>query len=174
MIEIVAAVAILVLLAGVLVPAVGSQMQKSRVARAKADMTTIAQSFNSYFVDTGVWPSNATFSQSANVQDNFVGFPCLYNNSHAHSGWAGPYLSDGVRISATVMNVATTNPVQGGLRDPWGNVYRVIYVAKTANNRGALFLFSGGPNGVIDTANNNLAIGRATSDDITVLVTRSY
>ncbi|MBI1379884.1 MAG: hypothetical protein GC161_02205 [Planctomycetaceae bacterium] len=174
MIEIVAAVGILVLLAGVLIPAVGSQMQKSRVARAKTDMTTVAQAFNSYFVDTGVWPSNATFVQSANVQDDFVGFPCFYNNSHAHSGWSGPYLSNGVRISNTVMNVATADPAQGGLRDPWGNVFRVIYVAKTTSNPGALFLFSGGPNGVINTSNTNLARGIATSDDIAVIVTRSY
>jgi len=174
MIEIVAAVGILVLLAGVLVPAVGAQMQKSRVARAKTDMSTIAQAFNAYFVDTGVWPSNAAFSQTANVQDDFIGFPCFYNNSLTATGWSGPYLSDGVRISNTEMNVATADTAQGGLRDPWGAAFRVIYVAKTNTNPGALFLFSGGPDAVINSSNTNRARGIATDDDIAVIVTRSY
>ncbi len=174
MIELVAAIGIMVLMAGIVIPAVGAQMQKSRVARTKSDMGTVQQAFNSYFVDTGVWPSNAAFSPAANVQDNFIGFPCFYNNSFAHVGWSGPYLSEGVRINNTVMNVATTDPTQGGLRDGWGNPYRVIYVAKTNANPGALFLYSAGPDKTINTSNANLARGTTTGDDIVTVITRSY
>lgn len=174
MIELVAAVGIMLLLMGVVVPAVGSQMQKARVARTKADMGTVAKAFNSYFIDTGIWPSNAAFSQSANVQDDLVGYPCFYNNSFSHAGWAGPYLNEGVRISNQVMNIATSNAAQGGLRDQWGKALRVVYVAKTNNSPGALFLYSGGPNGTIDTSDANRARGTTTGDDIVTVVTRSY
>jgi general secretion pathway protein G len=174
LIEVVAAVGIMVLMAGVVVPAVGAQMKKSRIGRAKSDMSTIQLAFNTYFVDTGVWPSNGTFSATTNLQDNFIGFPCFYTNVFSQPDWAGPYLNDGVRVSATVMNVATTNPAQGGLRDPWGNPYRVIYVARTTTSPGALFLYSGGPNGTIDTSNANLTQGVASVDDIVSVVTRSY
>jgi type II secretory pathway pseudopilin PulG len=174
LIEVVAAVGIMVLMAGVVIPAVGAQMKKSRIGRAKADMATIQRAFNTYHVDTGIWPSNVPFSATTSSQDTFIGFPCLYTNVFSNTGWSGPYLNDGVYISSTQMSVATNNPAQGGLRDPWGNPYRVIYVARTTANPGALFLYSAGPNGAINTSNANLEQGVTTDDDIVSVVTRSY
>jgi len=72
------------------------------------------------------------------------------------------------------MNVATSDTTQGGLRDAWGNPYRVIYVAKTNTNPGALFFYSAGPDGTINTSNANLARGTTTGDDIVTVITRSY
>ncbi len=174
MLEIVAAVGILVLLAGILVPTISNQMEKSRVARAKVDMTTIAKAFNAYYVDTGIWPANGEFSATVNVAEDFIGFPCFFRNVHSLPNWGGPYLTEGVRINSTTTHVATGDASQGGLRDPWGQPYRVVYVARTSSNPGAVYLYSGGPNRTFNTSAGNMRLGVMSGDDIAVIVTRAY
>lgn len=173
--ELVAAVAILVILAGVLVPAVGTQMSKAREARASTDMNMVAEAFNAYHGDTGTWPSNATFNPNRNVGQELMGFPCLYSNVFDHEGWSGPYLNEGYKVDDATMNIAIAGSGDGGgLRDPWGNNYRVYYVARNdSNGNGALFLYSMGPDARMNTNTRDVRAGLADGDDIVQVVTRS-
>ena len=176
LIELVAAVAILVILAGVLIPAVGSQMSKAREARASTDMNTVAKAFNAYFTDTGTWPSNATFNPNRNVGQELTGFPCLYSNVFNHTGWNGPYLNEGFKVDDTTMNIAIAGSGDdGGLRDPWGNNYRVYFVSRNnSNGNGALFLYSMGADARMNTRTRDVRSGLANGDDIMQVVTRSF
>lgn len=175
LIELVAAVAILVILAGVLIPAVGNQMSKSRTARVAADLDTVAKAFNAYFIDTGIWPSNGAFNPNANVSQELVQLPCLYNNVFNQVGWNGPYLNAGYKVDNATMYVAIVGSgAGGGLRDPWGNNYMLYYVSKaSANGNGAIMLFSRGPNGVMNTSTANIRSGIASGDDLVGVVTRA-
>lgn len=175
LIELVAAVAILVILAGVLIPAVGNQMSKARNARVSADIDTVAKAFNAYYIDTGIWPSNGVFNPNQNVSQELIQLPCLYNNVFNLKGWSGPYLNVGYKIDNSTMYVAIAGSGDGGgLRDPWGNNYMLYYVSKnSANGNGAIMIFSKGPNGTMNTSTTNIRSGLATSDDLVGVVTRA-
>lgn len=175
LIELVAAVAILIILAGVLIPAVGNQMSKSRTARVEADLDTVAKAFNAFFIDTGTWPSNGTFNPNQNVSQELTQLPCLYNNVQNLTGWSGPYLNEGYKVDNATMHIAIAGSgPNGGLRDPWGNNYMIYYVSKaSANGNGAIMIFSRGPDGTMNTSTTNIRSGIASGDDICSVVTRA-
>ena len=175
LIELVAAVAILVLLAGILIPAVGNQMGKAREARVKADLDVVAKAFNTYFIDTGVWPANGAFNPSQSVSQELIDLPCLYTNVHNLKGWKGPYLNEGHRVDNNTMVIAIPGSGDGGgLRDPWGNNYALYYVSRQqANGNGAIMIFSKGPNATIDSSTQQIRSGAPRGDDLCVVVTRS-
>ena len=175
LLELVAAVAILVVLAGVLVPAVGSRMGRAREERALGDMNTVAKAFNAHFVDTGQWPANGAFSATRSASEELIGFPCLYANVKNLPGWSGPYLNVGERVDDATMWIATAGSgAGGGLRDPWGSPYVVHYVSRQqANGSGAILLVSKGPNGQVDTSPSAIRAGRSSRDDIVYVVTRA-
>jgi general secretion pathway protein G len=174
LLELLATLAILVVLAGVLVPAVGSQMGRAREERALRDMNTVAKAFNAYFVDTGQWPANGAFSASTSSSEELIQLPCLYANVKDLPGWSGPYLNEGLRVNDATMWVASASREAGGLRDPWGNAYVVHYVSRQhANGSGGILLVSKGANGQVDTSTSAIRAGRSSRDDIVYVVTRA-
>lgn len=174
LIELIASVAILLVLAGVVVPAVSSKIERARVSRAMSDMKEISDSFNSYKLDTGLWPSNGNFSMNATTSTSFTMMPCMYVNTFNHANWNGPYLTQGYNVSGSTMWVApSTSGTAGGLLDPWGRPYTVFYYANGFNGgKGAIVLVSRGQDGQLDTTSAQAWGGTAADDDQVYVVTR--
>ena len=172
--ELVVVVAILVVLAGVLVPAIGSYVDKSKIARAQSDMKEIGNAFTRYDSDTSVWPSNASYSSIATTSHDLTSFTCLFQNTYSKTGWDGPYLNKGARVG-TSMQVATSGATNTGLLDPWQRPYVIYYFATgyaASGTPGSIVLLSKGPDGTTNTTTGAaLASGETSGDDIAMAVT---
>ncbi len=174
LVELVVVVSILALLSGVLIPVIGSEMDNSRRARATTDIETFAHAFAQYRAHTGFWPHDYNLAPGAlgNAVIELRQFECLYQNTHNHPNWKGPYLSIGYTPPQGATRVAGET-AQEGVFDPWGHAYRVSYTAAAAADsmECSVAVFSVGPNGVLETSDANLAHGDASGDDIVILVT---
>jgi general secretion pathway protein G len=162
MIEMVIIIAIIIGLAGVVIPVVSQEVRDSRKAGAIADINRIASALNQYIKDTlffptgnqgattfhylfsdGRMPKNNVFSSGEGRHIN--GF--LTTNQLGGPRWKGPYLH-----SVTC--------------DPWGNAY-VVNVQGFFDPAERAVILSAGPDGFISTS------PRATSpeqDDIMLLI----
>ena len=176
LIELVVTIAILTLLAGVLVPAVGNYMEKGKNGKATADMREIANAITNYQIDTGSWPAATNLVTLTTTNFALTDIPCFYTNTHTKTGWNGPYLNKGAMVSgAMTVSVPAASGVPGtGLLDPWGNPY---YVYTFANNysgtAGGVVLLSRGPNGAANTSAANIFAGQPSGDDLIQIVTYS-
>lgn len=170
-------VTILVLLAGVVVPIVTTEVSSARTVRAQTDLKVLAEAFSRYFAHTGTWPSNADWNANNTSAEALEGFPCLYTNVHRRSGWAGPYLNTGVRLADGGWSVAAAasagSPARGFL-DPWGNPYRVHVFGRNGamGANGGIALVCAGQNGAIDTTTSQIVNGDGVADDLVQVVTR--
>jgi len=175
LIEVVVVVTILVLLAGVLIPIVGNEIGKARSARAQTDMKSIADAFGRYFAHTGSWPTNSTWNPNSNVTENLASYACLYQNSSSLKGWAGPYLTSGVKVgSSWVMSTSASGSASRGLVDPWGRQYQIRVFGRNGlmGAGGGMVLLCAGENGSFETSNAQAVDGEASGDDIIQVVTR--
>jgi prepilin-type N-terminal cleavage/methylation domain-containing protein len=174
LIELIVTIAIVTILAGVLVPAVGNYTEKSKKSKAVAEMRILTDAFTSYQTDTGAWPANTDLVTVATTNFPIVTMPCMFTNTFTKKGWDGPYLSKGT-MNAGVMNVATAaaGAVPGsGVLDPWGNPYYCYtFATGYSGTTGAIVLLSRGKNGVANTPVANIFNNVPTSDDILQLVT---
>ena len=174
LIELIVTVAILTLLAGVLVPAVGSYMEKSKKSKAATELRTLVDVFSAYHLDTGSWPNNADLPVVATTSFAVTGMPCLYTNALTKNGWDGPYMGKGV-MNGVLMNIAI--PVAGvvpasGLLDSWGRPYQCYTFANAYQaTAGGVVVLSFGANGVLDSSLPNVFAGTPTGDDLTSVVT---
>lgn len=174
LIELIVTISILTVLAGILIPSVNSYIEKGNVSKARADLREVANVFNKYKVDTGIWPTadDATTVKTAKV--DLSGYPCFYRNSANRTGWDGPYLNEGVMVDGK-MNIASwdSEAASGaGMLDPWGQLYLVYsYKDGTNDTTGALVLISAGKNGKVETKTDDIFDVNATGDDVLQLVT---
>jgi type II secretory pathway pseudopilin PulG len=174
-IEAVVIVTILVLLAGVLIPIVSSELSSARGLRAQTDMKIVAEAFNRYFAHTATWPSNFAWDPNQTRAEPLQGLPCLYTNVYDRAGWAGPYMSTGVKEAQSTWSIATSaKQANQGTIDPWGNCYRVYYFARNGamGPAGGIVLLSAGENGSVDTSAEQLLNGESAGDDLVQVVTR--
>lgn len=172
-VELVVVLAILIVLAGVLVPAADGYIERSRLARAQSDMREIGLAFRRYRQDTGAWPSDAPETTLATAVQELTGFECLYRNAFELQGWDGPYLNRGARVGESV-RVATSDPARPGVVDPWGRPYVLCSFAAGylgAGTPGSLVLLSKGPDGASASSGEELAVGEARGDDVASVVT---
>lgn len=172
--ELVAATAIVLVLAGVVVPAIGARLDRAREARAIARMKTVAQAFNSYHAHTGVWPSNGTFDPNATTTEELLDYTCLYTRPAGVAEWRGPYLTEGFveGSSARVAKVGVAGPALGVV-DPWDRPFAVHSFARGYDGgHGALVLVCLGANGALDSSSEQIARGEPTNDDLVAVVTR--
>lgn len=180
LIELIVVVAILLLLAGVLVPLVTKELDAARMARAQTDLKTAADAFNRYYSHTSTWPgnSNATPKQFAasSTSGNLTGYACLYTNAFNRKGWNGPYLNSGVSNGGTwtIATAGSGTTAAKGLVDPWGNLYRVYTYAKgtAIGAGGGIVLHCAGPNLQFEMNANQCATGTMVGDDLIQIVTR--
>ncbi len=154
---------VLVGLAGVVLPIVRTEIEKSKMLEAQAGTQEIADGLVFYARDTlylptgargrtnlswmfgpGRIPANNHFAQGGE------GRPladCLSNDSMGGPAWAGPY-------------------VNGLKPDPWGHAY-LANVDGWLRLKEHAFVLSAGPNGQIETTPNS---NRASGDDILFLL----
>src|SRR5437764_14905576 len=90
LIELAVVLAIIAVLAAVLTPMVSGYLDQARVARAQADVRTIADAIKLYNRDTGRWP--------------------IYDNSTDYSSDAVPYSNSTLDFGTTTANSPTAGP----------------------------------------------------------------
>jgi type II secretory pathway pseudopilin PulG len=175
LVDTVVVVAILVLVAGVVVPIVGNELSTARLTRAQTDLKAVAEGFTRYFAHTGWWPSEEAWDPSRSSRGELTGYACLYENSHHRKGWSGPYLNTGVKEAGGAWSIAVASAEGNrGLVDPWGRVYKVHVYSRNGDMGpgGGMVLLSAGENGVLDTKKEQIVAGEAKGDDVLQVVTR--
>jgi general secretion pathway protein G len=174
LIELIVTIAILTILAGVLVPAVGNYTDKSKKAKVASELKLLANAFSTYQTDCAAWPGNTDIVTVTTTSYAITGMPCMFVNTFTKTGWDGPYLAKGVMV-AGAMNVATAAvpPAAGsGLLDPWGNPYYCYTFANGySGTSGGVVLLSRGKNGALNTTVANIFGNVPASDDILQVVT---
>jgi general secretion pathway protein G len=173
LIELVAAVAILLVLAGVVVPAITGKVEKARQARATADMKQLSDAFNTYRADTGTWPSDSTFSNAVTTSTSLLSYTCLFAAPSGVSNWNGPYMTNGYANGSTMQIAYSASSTTGGVLDPWGQPYTVYYFAVGYNSsQGAIVIVSKGGDNTLDSTTTQIWGGQAADDDLVMMVTR--
>jgi prepilin-type N-terminal cleavage/methylation domain-containing protein len=162
LVEMIVVIAILVSVAGILIPVVSSQLEDARRGRALGDMRRIAAGINRYVKDTGAFPigdaAHTPFHwlfgagelPRSNVFDDGPSTTLqrfLSRNDFGGSKWRGPYVSD---VGA----------------DPWGHAY-LVNVQGYFEARENVLIVCAGPDGEVDTATDATI---AAADDIMILI----
>lgn len=180
MIEVVVVVSCVALLAAVLVPIIGKQVEESKIARAKSDCETIANAMKAFFADFRYWPSynfsgveswdyfTVLYSGTAITLPSPYGFA---SNDGYTDSWCDP---TGEQTFDLINNHLVTNTITGGASyggnansnantrwngpylaptdmDPWGHPYLVSLNNKEVWLDFVRIVISAGPNGYIDT-----------------------
>jgi len=128
LIEILLVVAIIGMLAGVMIFAVGGTGKRARIDTTKATLETVASALDTYQLHVGHYPSEEEGNLSAlRVRPSF-------DNEQLAEKWAGPYLKK--------------QPV-----DAWSNAlnYEVQVATTTDETAPPYRLWSNGPDGMSDT-----------------------
>jgi prepilin-type N-terminal cleavage/methylation domain-containing protein len=184
LIEVIVAIAVVALLAGIITPSVIKHLDDSKRARAKNDALVIGAALASFYKDVGRWPtkdSAATYNLILLAGDG---------NTPTAAGGAANWALAIAAANADLMayhlisnrpkNVAGNaysvageqmwrGPYQPTLpADPWGNRY-AVNIGNTAGAN-AVWILSAGPDGIVQTAFNqaipNNGVLTTTGDDI--------
>ena len=185
LIEVIVAIAVVALLAGIITPSVIKHIGDSKRARAQNDALVIGAAMASFYKDVGIWPT-----KSAPAAYNLVLVVGDGNTpTNAGAGTANWVLASGAAtadllayhlISNQPKNaVANAYPVVGEISwkgpyqnnlpaDPWGNRYAVNVGNFAGAN--AVWVLSAGPDGIIQTPFNQAipanGVLTTTGDDI--------
>ena len=155
--EVVVALSVIALLAGVLTPMVGNVLEESRRSKAAADCRAIADAIATYRQEHGAYPpglqDDPTYSYANQAYFNFgaeVLNPWLFGDS------TGAFAKDGARKYLL-------QPIGN---DPWGQPYN-YHVYTRSNPYMDVAVFSNGPNRQCESWDGNLwNRGRFGGDDI--------
>jgi general secretion pathway protein G len=144
--EIVIAIAVLALLAGTIVPMVGSTMADSKKAQAQSEVKAIAEAIGRYRLEVGTYPPGEQNDPTRNYGTGTDSAIASLSNSLV-SG-SKKFLSKAIG------------------RDPWGRPYwYCIYTQSNPHQN--VVVISCGPDGVMNTWDSNTwNRGTANSDDI--------
>jgi prepilin-type N-terminal cleavage/methylation domain-containing protein len=182
LIEVIVAIAVVAILAGVITPSVIKHIEDSRRARALSDCEVIGTAIASFYKDLGKFP-NLTLTPATDVI--LVGSGAIPTaTANGTTLWASDPTSAANADLFTYhltqnkpKNVATTvypsvgefiwrGPYQGTFpADPWGNRYAANLGAAT-NSTYSVVVLSAGPDGIVQTAFNLANTASATGDDI--------
>jgi len=172
LIELVVTIAVLVILAGVIVPSIADHADKGKNARAAAEMREVSNAFNQYRVDTGIWPANGNNTKIRTRHYDLVGLECLFSDTLNRTGWDGPYLNKGVRTGSSMV---VAKSIQGGgwdgFVDPWGKPYRVYtYRDGWSSTKGGVVVLCAGQDGKFQSKPHELYDGTTRGDDVMQIV----
>jgi len=185
LIEVIVAIAVVALLAGIITPSVIKHLDDSKRARAQNDALVIGAALGSFYKDNGRWPlkdSAATFNLILLVSDGNTP-----TGAGAAANWAlAPAAANADLMAYHLINnrpknaVANAYPVPPGEiawrgpyqptlpADPWGNRYAVNIGNMAGAN--AVWVLSAGPDGIVQTAFNQAipanGVLTTTGDDI--------
>jgi general secretion pathway protein G len=191
LVELVIVIAVVAILAGLLIPAILAQLERSRRAGEADSLVELAKSIRRFQVDVGRWPlDDATWDETLDIDPDefttgdtalFIQPTGLEKCSPATVGnrcWSGPYLGEGGSLGASL--------------DAWGRPRMVAMIrpydgtsgGTPSAPRGGVVVWSRGPDGVDDTGCWGGAAGctrdiariaqglqsNASGDDLVVLV----
>ncbi len=147
LLEIVIAIAVLSLLAGTIVPMVGSSMADSKKAQAQAEVKAIVEAIGRYRLDTGTYPAGP-------VLPNIPGIAfCLDPAALV------PHYTR-VLVSGQKKYLSKPSTV-----DPWGRAY-MGEITTAAGAIADVWVMSYGPDGIEQTSWQQKNQGVAAGDDI--------
>jgi len=86
LIEVIVAISILVILAGIAIPVVSKQIDKAKVSKILSLVETLRTACDTYHADTGLWSTE--YSGAAYASSNFH----TLSMEQASTGWDGPYI----------------------------------------------------------------------------------
>jgi prepilin-type N-terminal cleavage/methylation domain-containing protein len=184
LIEVIVAIAVVALLAGIITPSVIKHLDDSKRARAKNDALVIGAAAASFYKDVGRWPT-----KSAPAAYNLIlvvgdGNTPTAAGAAANWGLATTAANADLLAYHLISNqpknaVANAYPVAGESAwrgpyqptlppDPWGNRY-AVNIGNTAGAN-AVWVLSAGPDGIIQTPFNQAipanGVLTTTGDDI--------
>jgi len=174
LVEVVIVLAVVAVLAAILVPVIGSNINQARIARAAGDTKAIGEAIVRFRQDLGFWPvRNAT---GMNV-DELISTGTLPPPSATTTTWLGK-ITMPLEVHLIMGNFTQYNrgPSPQGLpcwngpylteikTDPFNQAYLVNAANLHNDTNGAVYVLSAGSNRVTDT---NFEGGPAGGDDIT-------
>jgi prepilin-type N-terminal cleavage/methylation domain-containing protein len=176
--------AIISILAAVLTPVVLNYVDQARIARATADVKTIADAIRLYQRDTARYPVYSNMTQAVAdtpaaaelVGPGAVPTPTGNWSSFTTTTDLSMSLNQnllGLSTSAQVGKVAYRGPYIGSLdSDPWGNRYVVTATNLKVASTYWAFAISAGPNGVLDTnpSQSNTGSFMVAGDDLVAII----
>jgi type II secretory pathway pseudopilin PulG len=118
--EMMAVVAIIMILAGLTIPTIGYAKRQARAAKAREDVNNLRVALRSYYQEYGAWP-NATTS--------WTEFSSMLNgNINPYSGAAGPGYAASNNARAIRFLEFRKESVNASAEylDPWGTAYVVL------------------------------------------------
>ena len=186
LIELAVVLAIIAVLAAVLTPLVTGYLDQARVARAQADVRTIADAMKLHQRDTGRYPIYNSGGYPNTVSDGtktvFGGpgtTPTETVSWSLNTTLATTTLESWINGNFTSVSTSNAFPkaafrgpyVASIDADPWGNRY-LLNAANLNTGTNHAFVLSAGPNGAIDTTRDQAAGSTFTagSDDIVSVI----
>jgi prepilin-type N-terminal cleavage/methylation domain-containing protein len=174
LIEVIVAIAVVAILAGVITPSVIKHLDDSKRARALNDCLVIGSTIGSFYKDVGYMPSkNSAGQNTINLlvsQGNTPTQAAGINNwNTATTNAAVDLLSNHMSANTPKSQTANVYPTTGAFAwrgsyhtefpaDPWGNRYAVNIGNSRNNTNPALsypiWVLCAGPNGIIETPFN--------------------
>jgi prepilin-type N-terminal cleavage/methylation domain-containing protein len=190
LIELAVVLAIIAVLAAVLTPMVTGYIDQARLARAQADLRTLADSIKLYNRDTGRWP---IYDNSTDyTADNTPGASAKleFGTSTGNSPTAGAGWTLGATLATSSLESYLNNDRTGvgsaafpkaGFRgpyvssldtDPWGNKYLLNAGNLRRSSSNHAYVISSGPNGTMETNSDVATTASLTAggDDVIALI----
>lgn len=164
LIEVIVAIAVVAILAGIITPSIMKHLDDAKKARALNDCQVIGAAIASFYKDVGRWPTKDSASTYAlTVLYGSGNLPSAGTTSwtlsgstidllHNHLTRNAPMGSTSNAYSTTVAGASWNGPYQPTFpADPWGNAY-VVNIGRTSNKTYVVWVLSAGPDSTINTA----------------------
>jgi len=165
--ELVVVLALLVVLGGLVMPALGRLVGDSRGDTTRLSLARLAEAVETYWQDnTGAWtaPRLCDLFLNPATGDASVSFDPLYRR-----GWRGPYVLDRASGRFHVDAMRGFDSQYGAENDPapldaWSNPIVVQSLGRQPDGRWDLRLVSAGPDGVLQTPSATATAALTTAD----------
>lgn len=124
LLELLTVIAIIIILAGILIPAIGIVRQKAKAARAQADIESLSVALKMYEADFGAFPEAV--------------------NPNQFKKDLGEKLTVGTATYGPYMEFKSKDTSGYTFNDPWGKPY--VYTVPGSHNTASFDIYSFGPN----------------------------
>ena len=182
--EIVIALGIIMILVAALVPTVSSKLEDAKIARARDDVQLIAASIASFYNNVGVWPmyDDGTDTTSNHELKYLKSSDGDDPDTSCGSDWHLTSDNDTLENQLVYNQPNGQNkpypdwrgPYQNVSEDPWGKKYivNVEHLLTTGTDKKVVVVISAGPDGELDTGNNEAPEDFSVEDDDIACVIR--
>lgn len=118
--ELMIAIAIIMILAGAIVARLGSGTEKAKIGKATGELQEIVTASRSFFGDTGVWPEDTKSLVNSATTTGYNEYGESGKSFEEGGVWRGPYLE--TKVPGEVPN------------DPWKQSYTIVPTGDNAIN----------------------------------------